>query len=708
MEAKNAIIREDRARFLQQHRKKTEAWSAFRSGGMQGFMTWQDRIAAQRQAMEELQMLEVRSKMVRVQQLWWAPAGSTTTVPGGQPLRPQEDGLIDYLEAVQAIHSTMVLWASKSLTTIHTHPWRYLAPILQEINFSENSLKVIPIEVVTLPNLKRLYLHTNQLRALPALSGAPLLEVLDLHNNQLMELPMDLNALTNLQALDVEKNKLKHLSPELNPDLITGLFRKLSYLNLAKNAIKVVPIGLAEFANLSYLNLRLNPISNLPPHVYHKGHSAVMDFLKEHSASASSIAPSSIQSDLALFLMPQFSTAQKAAQSASDRYCVPLFPDLVLVATKSDQKSSQDNASASSSASPASQDQAAPLYIAVNRVVIAARSSRIRRILTNHAQSEHVLPKHSVKLRDGSLVELDLLALDDISSHQLDVLVQYLYTDTFTQPEYDVVQIKPHMSPEERDQLVLLNRNSYKEYEEKLARSRAVANLYELPHLLSLVQDKQAATTTTTFVQNFKQAFVETSSPDPANSWLLPAAPMDVSFSFPNEPEEPVIHAHKAILCSRSKFFTSMFTGGMKESKERVIAIQELSRRVFVSLIEFCYSDDVEELDADTIIDLMKAAKLYGMDRLVGIVESVVGYSLDVLNICSILTISYVFGFARLAKACQFFLFSHWDAVISSAEWTDVPEALRNRLAEKAAKWGVGASEQAEESSAEPSAPQKQ
>ena len=102
--------------------------------------------------------------------------------------------------------------------------------------------------MLVFPNLKRLYLQSNNLTTLPKLN-LPALEDLNLDNNQLTTLP-ELN-LPNLKRLDLYNNQLTTL-PELNLPALEGL-------NLRNNQLTTLPE--LNLPNLKQLYLNNNEIS---------------------------------------------------------------------------------------------------------------------------------------------------------------------------------------------------------------------------------------------------------------------------------------------------------------------------------------------------------------------------------------------------------------------------------------------------------------
>jgi RCC1 and BTB domain-containing protein len=60
----------------------------------------------------------------------------------------------------------------------------------------------------------------------------------------------------------------------------------------------------------------------------------------------------------------------------------------------------------------------------------------------------------------------------------------------------------------------------------------------------------------------------------------------DVTFLVEDQP----VYAHRAILAQRCDHFAAMFRSGMRESVERMVPIQDISRQVFLLLLEYIYT----------------------------------------------------------------------------------------------------------------------
>ena len=90
------------------------------------------------------------------------------------------------------------------------------------------------------------------------------------------------------------------------------------------------------------------------------------------------------------------------------------------------------------------------------------------------------------------------------------------------------------------------------------------------------------------------------------NSELL----SDVTFVV----EGQEVPAHK-VLCLRCPYFRALLTGDMRESLMDRIAINDVRKDIFLRLLEYLYTDDVE-VDLDMAMELFQAADQFGVERL--------------------------------------------------------------------------------------------
>jgi hypothetical protein len=67
---------------------------------------------------------------------------------------------------------------------------------------------------------------------------------------------------------------------------------------------------------------------------------------------------------------------------------------------------------------------------------------------------------------------------------------------------------------------------------------------------------------------------------------------------------------HRCILASQSEYFAALFTNGMLESKQPVIALKDVSKEVFDLIVEFLYTGDIKS-DVSWSVELLMAASRF-------------------------------------------------------------------------------------------------
>lgn len=79
--------------------------------------------------------------------------------------------------------------------------------------------------------------------------------------------------------------------------------------------------------------------------------------------------------------------------------------------------------------------------------------------------------------------------------------------------------------------------------------------------------------------------------------------------------EDHTFYAHRFLLASSSKPFEAMFTGQMKESREKQIRLSDLSPQVFQHILIYMYTGEIE-LTHPVVIPIFVAADMYAIDGL--------------------------------------------------------------------------------------------
>ncbi|GKY99247.1 hypothetical protein MPSEU_000880000 [Mayamaea pseudoterrestris] len=146
------------------------------------------------------------------------------------------------------------------------------------------------------------------------------------------------------------------------------------------------------------------------------------------------------------------------------------------------------------------------------------------------------------------------------------------------------------------------------------------------------------------------------------------------------------VYAHKAILSVRSEYFQVMLSGGrFREGTGCVeygrcyslasgpstsdtaapIILPDVSHKVFVKVLEYLYTDSLNDISIDTGIQLLIASELFMLDRLKALCEDLIRRDISIDNVIEILVAAHrhhAYGLKDLAL--EFILANLNDAVV--------------------------------------------
>lgn len=131
----------------------------------------------------------------------------------------------------------------------------------------------------------------------------------------------------------------------------------------------------------------------------------------------------------------------------------------------------------------------------------------------------------------------------------------------------------------------------------------------------------------------------------------------DVTFIVEGKP----VYAHK-LLCMRCSYFRAMFDGQMRESQQKTITINNVSYTVFLGLLEYLYTDEIE-INLDMAMDLFVAADQFGVDRLKKLCEKKILVSINIDNAATILQAANMHHASGLQESCFDFILRNFDAI---------------------------------------------
>jgi RCC1 and BTB domain-containing protein len=145
----------------------------------------------------------------------------------------------------------------------------------------------------------------------------------------------------------------------------------------------------------------------------------------------------------------------------------------------------------------------------------------------------------------------------------------------------------------------------------------------------------------------------------------------DVTFMIENEP----VYAHRAILAQRCEHFAAMFRSGMRESLERVIPMPNISKPVFLLLLEYIYTDAVK-IELEDAVELYIAADLYRLERLRDMCCTVVRRNLSAENSGPLLQSAADSHCQILKDVCMSYVVENFDVVSKTEGIKQVSHSL--------------------------------
>ncbi|XP_003803213.1 BTB/POZ domain-containing protein 6 [Otolemur garnettii] len=119
------------------------------------------------------------------------------------------------------------------------------------------------------------------------------------------------------------------------------------------------------------------------------------------------------------------------------------------------------------------------------------------------------------------------------------------------------------------------------------------------------------------------------------------------------------VPAHKYVLAVGSSVFYAMFYGDLAEVKSE-IHIPDVEPTAFLILLKYMYSDEIE-LEADTVLATLYAAKKYIVPALAKACVNFLETSLEAKNACVLLSQSRLFEEPELTQRC-------WEVIDAQAE----------------------------------------
>ena len=140
----------------------------------------------------------------------------------------------------------------------------------------------------------------------------------------------------------------------------------------------------------------------------------------------------------------------------------------------------------------------------------------------------------------------------------------------------------------------------------------------------------------------------------------------DVTFIVENQP----VYAHKLLLM-RCSYFQALFMGQMKESLQDTIRLDHVRHPVFLSILEYLYTDQLR-IQLDMAMELFEAADLFCIPRLKTMCEKRMLQSITVENAAGIFHAADRHSAVALRQKCKKYILTHFEEVSKSSSFEEM------------------------------------
>nr|XP_042905552.1 speckle-type POZ protein-like isoform X1 [Parasteatoda tepidariorum]XP_042905553.1 speckle-type POZ protein-like isoform X2 [Parasteatoda tepidariorum] len=127
--------------------------------------------------------------------------------------------------------------------------------------------------------------------------------------------------------------------------------------------------------------------------------------------------------------------------------------------------------------------------------------------------------------------------------------------------------------------------------------------------------------------------------------------------------------AHKAVLASRSPVFSAMFDQDMLENQSGIVQIKDLNEKTLQNLLEFMYTDVVNEMDCEGTLNLLLAADKYQVLNLKDKCTSKILSLLSEENVCEVITVADMINHESLKTIALNFILEKASKILSAPNW---------------------------------------
>ncbi|XP_018494802.1 BTB/POZ domain-containing protein 9 [Galendromus occidentalis] len=126
--------------------------------------------------------------------------------------------------------------------------------------------------------------------------------------------------------------------------------------------------------------------------------------------------------------------------------------------------------------------------------------------------------------------------------------------------------------------------------------------------------------------------------------------------------------AHKIILASSCDYFRALLFGGMRESSQREVVLQDVPLKAFKLLLGYIYTGHLTlgGMKEDAILEILELAHKYGFEKLQTALCRYLQEILSVRNVCTVYDKAQLYNIDHLIKTCCRFIDRHAGSILQS------------------------------------------
>jgi len=202
--------------------------------------------------------------------------------------------------------------------------------------------------------------------------------------------------------------------------------------------------------------------------------------------------------------------------------------------------------------------------------------------------------------------------------------------------------------------------------EEKLLE---VANMFQMSSIVSRIQQRSRSGDPVDQVE--EKLLVDF-------SWLAEHDPYSDIVVCVKEKQFP---ANRLLLSLHSDVFFAMLSGGMRESTQRYITLQDISTVALRGFIAYTYTNSISETDVDTLLELLVFADQYGLRQsFLNDLLAKLKRLISIDNCCECLQVADLYNFLSFRECCIQWMQAHFGSVIKLSGFVDLPPALLSEM----------------------------